>query len=209
MKEKSICLVKGCDRVTHGKGLCHKHYQQLRKHGEISLITRYDANQIIIDGDIAYVVLRDIKAKETGRTIIDIDDIEKLKPYKWRLLKKPGYAVTGNGSSTLLMHRLINDTPRDMITDHINFDRLDNRKANLRSCTLSQNVYHRKPSSVNTSGFKGVWFNEGSGKWEAAITSEGKKKHLGLFKTKKEAAGAYDKAATELHREFAYLNRPD
>ena len=62
MKAKRICLVTGCDGIVHGKELCHKHYQQLRKHGEISRITRYDANEIIIDSEVAHVILRDIAA---------------------------------------------------------------------------------------------------------------------------------------------------
>jgi len=207
MKVKRICLVKECGGVTHGKGLCHKHYQQLRKHGEIFRITRYDANEIIIDGDIAYLLLRDNKAKEIERATIDVDDIAKLKPYKWRLLtSRSKYAVTGNGKSTILMHRLINETPDGMFTDHINRDKLDNRKANLRTCTNSANVQNRTCSSANSSGYKGVCFHKATGKWAAAIERDGQRKNLGLFDTVEDAAKAYDNAAVELHGEFACPN---
>ncbi len=60
----------------------------------------------------------------------------------------------------------------------------------------------------NTSGYKGVSLFGRDSKWKAQIQVDGKKRHLGYFDDKIEAAKAYDRAALELHGEFAVLNFP-
>jgi hypothetical protein len=89
--------------------------------------------------------------------------------------------------------------------DHIDCDRSNNRIANLRDATPSQNHANTKRSSTNTSGFKGVSANGSSGKnpWTACIRINKKSTHLGCYKTKEEAALAYEKAAKEYFGDFA------
>lgn len=89
------------------------------------------------------------------------------------------------------------------ILDHINSDRKDNRIANLRQVTLSQNGCNRLLQSTNRSGIKGVSWEERAGQWKAVIMLDGKQKRLGYFKNKSEAATAIAKARLELHGEFA------
>lgn len=74
---------------------------------------------------------------------VDADDYDMLSQYKW-YLSKDGYAARRSTGGTTYMHRLVMDTPKDMQTDHINRDRLDNRKANLRICTNAENQKNRK-----------------------------------------------------------------
>jgi hypothetical protein len=104
------------------------------------------------------------------------------------------------------MHRLILGFPEGMSVDHINHDTLDNRKINLRICTHAQNMKNQT-SQVGSSIYKGVCFNKEQKKWRAAITASGKRVYLGDFKTQEAAAIAYNKAAAELHGEFACLNK--
>jgi len=86
--------------------------------------------------------------------------------------------------------------------DHINGDKLDNRRENLRSATRSQNKMNSGKPKNNTSGYKGVcWYKRGN-KWRAQIGINGKLKHLGYFEDKEEAAKAYKKAAEKYHGEF-------
>lgn len=99
------------------------------------------------------------------------------------------------------------------IVDHRDGDGLNNRRLNLRPCSTSQNAVNRIVSkSVNKSGFKGVHNGQGkdelSPKWTATIWLSGQSVHLGRFKTKEEAAAAYDKAAMQHFGEFARLNFP-
>ena len=93
--------------------------------------------------------------------------------------------------------------------DHINRNRLDNRKCNLRMATQSQNNCNVSKYKNNTSGYKGVYYapyNNKTNPWKAQIRINNKNKGIGYFKTADEAAKAYDKMAIELHKEFAWLN---
>lgn len=90
--------------------------------------------------------------------------------------------------------------------DHINRDKLDNRIANLREASRSENCANIGVPSHNTSGFKGVSYNRMMGKWTAYIRCRGRRYHLGAFATAEAAAAAYDEAAVRLFGRFARTN---
>lgn len=93
--------------------------------------------------------------------------------------------------------------------DHRNGDGLDNRRANLRIATHGQNMANKRIYRNNTSGFKGVTRNTGSGRpWRAQLKADKKHYHLGYYDTPEAAARAYDAAARELFGEFARPNFP-
>ena len=92
--------------------------------------------------------------------------------------------------------------------DHANLERADNRWCNLRLASARQNAQNRPRYSNNTSGLKGVSWHGQAKKWRAYVTMlNGKKKHIGLYATKEEAALAYDAAAELLYGEFALTNQ--
>jgi hypothetical protein len=101
------------------------------------------------------------------------------------------------------MHRVILNTPDGMKTDHINNDKLDNRRCNLRVCTDAQNMRNRGKQANNTSGYKGVFWSIPAGRWRAQIRLNRKSIHLGLFYSKEEAYEKYKKAEKEYFGEFA------
>ena len=116
------------------------------------------------------------------------------------------YAVVGHGTERQYLHRLILNAPQGTEIDHINGNRLDNRRFNLRFATPGQNRRNKPKPINNTTGFKGIKQTP-NGKWIAKIGIPiGKKKHLGTFNTDVEAAHAYDAAALIYHSEFAWLN---
>lgn len=137
--------------------------------------------------------------------LIDADDVGVLGNAFWHS-SKSGY-VYGNANGSLsLLHRLIMNAPDDMQVDHINGDKTDNRKRNLRICSASENMQNMMKCSKNTSGYKGVSWRKAYDKWEAQIGVGKKKIHLGYFESKTEAASAYDRAALLYHKEFANTN---
>ena len=149
--------------------------------------------------------MKKIKLSRGKYTIVDDEDFEWLNRWKWSY-NSLGYARMGQNYKTILMHRLIMNTPHGMETDHINGNGLDNRRSNLRICTRSQNKMNTCLSSKNTSGYKGVCWNKNSKKWRAEIEYK-KSICLGYFDNKIDAAKAYNQKAKELFGEFAKLNK--
>ena len=113
-----------------------------------------------------------------------------------------GYAVNQADNGMHYLHKLIMNT--ESYVDHINGNKLDNRRSNLRIATNSQNMMNRGKTASNTSGYKGVFKNRSL--WMARIKVEGRPIYLGSFVTKEEAAFKYDIAAKKYHKEFANLN---
>ncbi|MGD0551230.1 MAG: HNH endonuclease signature motif containing protein [Sedimentisphaerales bacterium] len=150
-------------------------------------------------------------------TIVDADVYYQLGHLKWHIKgcnRERFYAVRdvkiGRWQTKQLgLHREIMDAPKGLVVDHKNGDSLDNRRANLRLATYSQN-HQNVPKRKNTSSrFIGVSFNKRGEKWSASIGYEGKVIWLGYFDNEIDAAHAYDAAARKYYGEFARLNFPD
>lgn len=120
---------------------------------------------------------------------------------------KNGYVSITISNKTYLAHRLAYKMhygldPVDLV-DHIDGDRSNNCISNLRDATTSQNLRNTGLRKTNTSGFKGVSWDLKKKKWRAYIMYDGKRIHLGYYRTKEESALAYEKAAKEYYGEFA------
>lgn len=198
MKE---CEIEGCNRPIRSSNVvhCHMHYMQVRQYGRIMEVTRNTPNEFVVEGDICKIGLRNINHETIAYAIIDTEDMDKAKGKRWHI-KDTGYATCA--SPRVKLHQLIMDTRLEI--DHINNDRLDNRKANLRLATRSQNRMNSKPQKQGDLGIKGVRRHRGG--YEASITYEGKYMYLGIHKTAKIAAEVYNTKARELFSEFAYQN---
>lgn len=113
-----------------------------------------------------------------------------------------------NGSMVLLHSLIMGNAPAGMEIDHINGEKADNRVANLRWATKSQNNRNRGRQSSNTSGLIGVYWHKAAGKWRSQIKVNGRRTHLGYFTDRGEAAIAYDKAVLRQDPEFGVINYP-
>lgn len=134
---------------------------------------------------------------------VDDDDYETLSRWKWHISGKYAVTCVGNGKRRTMQDMIVPHAP-ELCVDHINGDRLDNRKANLRVCTKRQNSYNRKVSKNNKVGLKGV--SPQRNKFRAVIYWNYKRIHLGLFDSPELAGAAYDRKALELYGEFAKIN---
>lgn len=135
---------------------------------------------------------------------VDDEDFDELSGHRWHLSE--GYARSNIGGKNTRMHRLICGNPYGMEIDHINADRLDNRRENLRVCTSSENNMNRKTNKGTASGLKGVYRHRK--KWQAKIQLNGKTRNLGVHASPEDAARAYDKAAKEMFGDFARCHFP-
>lgn len=146
-----------------------------------------------------------------GKTaIVDDEDYERVNRHGWVVSgKRTLYAHATIGGKSVYMHRLILAAPQGAHVDHINGNTLDNRKENLRVCTRSQNSANSRKYRLQaaTSKYKGVSFYTRYNKWVASIKAQGKQHFLGYFSEEKEAAIAYNRAALNLHGQFARLNQ--
>lgn len=157
----------------------------------------------ITDGEDAYIFIGEKKV------LISKGDTPLVSKYRWYVDKdnfvKSG-AVIYEGYSSI--HRLLAGLIKEnnLTVDHINHNRLDNRRSNIRAATPSENSCNIRKRSNSKALYKGVYSVEGSGKYYAQITVRGKCHRLGSFKNPEDAAIAYNFAAIELHGEFASLN---
>lgn len=134
--------------------------------------------------------------------MIDDTDSTLISKYKWNITSR-GYAYTIYDGKPKKMHTLITGYK---YTDHINGNKLDNRRDNLRSVTHSQNMKNRKKHINNKSGYKGVYWCSERKKWVAQIRVNRKRVFIGRFDTTKEAAKQYNIKSLELHGVYGRLN---
>jgi hypothetical protein len=121
-----------------------------------------------------------------------------------------GYLTIRIRNKTYYVHRIIYEMHRgdtNLEVDHRDRNKENNDIDNLRPATRSQNVCNNVIRADNASGYKGVCYHKATRKWNAQINiGANKRKSLGFFNTPEEAALTYNKAAIELHGEFAYQN---
>lgn len=179
---------KGCDceRAERGRLLLSK------------------ANVAKLNGDHYEIV-----ANNTGHLIlVDIDDYERIKHIGWH---ETPYGYASGREPTLgkavLLHRLLvfgtENMGCDLFVDHINRNRLDCRRANLRTCTAQQNAWNRTVSSNTLSGRLGVKYDDKTCEWAAHITYMGQVIQLGSYSTFEEAELARQAAERRYYGEFA------
>jgi hypothetical protein len=163
---------------------------------------------IRIEGDVAIVSLT-----MGYEAIIDVSDIPVVSGRRWTAMVRPHavYAISkakrsAGESKMLYMHRVIIGAQDGTQIDHVDRCGLNNRKANLRIATASQNQHNQGVRKNNTTGAKGVSFDKRSGKWYARIKLNGQRFNLGTFVSLEEARGAYAAAAEKMHGDFGRVS---
>ena len=144
--------------------------------------------------------------------VVDESDVKMLSEWSW-CVNAYGYARrayrVGGKLTEMWMHRYILGAEPGKDVDHINGDKLDNRRCNLRICTRSQNLMNKRVSNSHTSRYKGVFWEKRHKRWVAKISCAGKQHYLGEYKDEWDAACSYNAKALELFGEFSRLNVKD
>jgi hypothetical protein len=158
----------------------------------------------------SYLVTTKLPLRNNRFTLIDDSDLPLVSEHRLYFNAGNGYVyahrkVDGKKIDTPI-HRLLLQPPTGLVCDHINGDKLDNRRANLRVTTQSNNRRNSVGKRTNTSGFKGVVWAAFNNKWRAQIFPNGKTVSIGYFDDPAEAARAYDARARQLYGEFARTN---
>ena len=147
---------------------------------------------------------------------IDEEDYDRVMQHKWHLISQyyintrgrvyfcGNFRTEDNKRYRSSLHRYIMKCAYHdgIIIDHINNDPLDNRKANLRKCSPSENMHNMKINKKNTTGYKGVVLVPETGKYRARIRINRKRISLGNYDTPEEAYAAYCEGSKKYHGEF-------
>jgi hypothetical protein len=150
--------------------------------------------------------MKEIQLTRGKIAIVDNEDYDMLSQFNW-CYSQVGYAVSRIDNKVRYLHRILLGE-NSLYVDHINRNKLDNRRSNLRVCDGTQNNANIPKPKTNTSGYKGVHWAKNAGKWVAQIWVRGEYNYLGLIEDVSDAAMEYDRAATENFGEFASVNFP-
>lgn len=192
------CTFETCVRPVKGKGLCNAHYQQQWAGKALSDVgekgTRSKEVNAFEERD-GYIVLFlvDKFGNDTGEVLVSKEDFHKVRGTRWCVAGR-GYVMSSD-SYKVKMHRLIMDPPDGIHIDHINRNKLDNRRENLRVVTLVEN--NQNVTRKGREGARGVEYNESCKyPWSAQCQRDGVRYKGGRYATKEEAA----EAAMELRK---------
>lgn len=156
--------------------------------------------------------MREILITQEKSVLVSDEDFDRVAQFKWCYSASTGYAVRKgrknlNEPRTVHMHRFIMQGEKGVQIDHINGDKLDNKRSNLRVASIQKNSFNRKKPNVrSTSRYKGVLKRKNSNSWEARIKYNSKSIYLGSFITEVDAAIAYNIAAHHYFGEYAKPN---
>lgn len=182
LNNSRFLMCDDCRRIVSTKDINKKEKQYI-PFEDIAYQTK--ENDYIVNGDTTII---------NGNIIIDTEDLEKILQFKRYVSKNSsGYAYMNWKGKELFIHRLLMDLPqyydykKKIIVDHINGNRLDNRKCNLRVCNKSDNPINCAIYKNNTSGVKGVTWMKRLNKWQVIIQCKKEKIYLGIYSDFEEA----------------------
>lgn len=172
------------------------------------------ASCAFVDGTTPEGAVCIMVAQGALRMYVDEADAASLLPWRWRV-DSNGYAYRTVGTACgptrttqdIYVHRVLCSVEPAGKVDHVNRNRLDNRRSNLRPASAGENADNASIRKDNTSGVKGVSWDKRCAKWSAQIQHRGQYIWIGYFDTKEEAATAYRERANELKGDYACPDR--
>lgn len=210
LREESLDFSKALTYLKAGQKLTRTGWNGNKKPPIITDFPQYtpeERMEYVESLDLVYIKL------STGEIAVCSGcDYEKLSiQEKWSQDTHgyPYFTDYSQGKKTIKLHNyLIGEIPEGYVVDHINGNKLDNRRENLRIITTHMNNINRKGRN-GSSVYKGVSYDSSRDKWISSIQINGKTKHIGRFDSEEEAARAYDKESYMTYGEYAKLNFPN
>lgn len=153
-----------------------------------------------------YVVGYDSKGR---KFYFDLDDYDLVSKYRWYVhtngyVRASIYDAATKKVNQIQLHRLVTNANSGIMIDHISGKRNDNRKCNLRDADYSTNMMNSGNSTRNTSGTRGVHYDQSSKRWISRIQVRNKRIILGAFESLEDAVQARKTAEEKYYGEFAY-----
>lgn len=139
--------------------------------------------------------------------IFDSSDLSLIEGKRF-YISPQGYPMYKNDDKDEPLTKILMNPEENKVIDHIDGDRANNRRSNLRIANLSENAWNTALMTTNSSGYKGVYFHKASGKYHVSIRVNGQRIFIGYFDNPEDGARAYDEAARFFHGEFACVNFP-
>lgn len=223
MKEKYIRYLADCDRylisiITRKYTLFSKRVKTLEeaiqtrnkflmdRFGNLEALERknvpkqFKPNEFFLSEDGKYYTVKDSKGNEF---LVDADDYSKISKYTW-YLNQSGYIENQKMGK---LHRFLLNAPDGEEVDHINRNKLDNRKSNLRIVDCSINRQNRgKLKNKTVCNYKGVYIDRKTNKYYAVVVKNRKNYYSKMFDLEEDAAMAYNKIAVSLYGKNAFQN---
>lgn len=152
--------------------------------------------------------MKTIILSQGKKAIVDNKDFNYLNQWKWYYGGR-GYAIRHSEMikgkrDKIYMHRVIMNNPKDKEIDHIDGNRINNQKSNLRICKRMENLHNQKVPKNNKSGYKGVCYLKNYKKWISYICVNNKNIYLGRFNNKIDAIESRKKADKLYYGDFSY-----
>ena len=192
------CSVEGCTAKgnynINGKHYCYKHHYHIIKFGSIKR-TIYDKNEIIKHEDYAEIIVRDKNNKIKGKTIIDLDDVERCSKFKCGMYSNGYFYLNISKTKRYRLHRFIMNifsSGKDIVVDHIDRNPANNRKSNLRICDITEN--NNNVSYIYTNRkckYRNVKYDKVKEKYYSSFYYRRKRYFCGYHNSEEDAYKAY------------------
>lgn len=197
-KEHNLCIVTA-DNLKRGRSKsCGCWDKEVASKTLTMLNKKYNEYDLSGEYGVGYL-------EHGEKFYFDLEDYELIKEHRWNM--RNGYIVADIDGTKVSLHRLVMGvTDSDLKVDHIQHNKTDNRKSQLRIVDNSQNSMNRRRAINNTSGITGVRFNTQNNKWQAYIGIDGELIHLGYFDDASRAIDVRNKAEEKYFGEYSYNN---
>ena len=189
--------IKKGHKYKGGDFYCYHHYHQMWRYGEIRHYNgKRKLNEFADKGSFYEMYFNDGSKGKISKS-----DYERVSAHYWGI-NSQGYVHSRISGSLVRLHIFLLDYP-DNTVDHINRDKLDNRKENLRACEFHENGRNLTLKKNNSSGVAGVGQIKATGKWRARIMIYGKEINLGFYEEFDQAVAARREGEKKYFKEFA------